>query len=80
MPDPPEATKVTPPSVDRCHSIVPVEFARFTVTLVPPTHTGLAVAREAVPPTGAANTVRVETPVTDGLHTLLGVRTRTCIL
>jgi hypothetical protein len=61
---------VIPPSVDLCHSMVPVELTKLTITLFAPAHTGLDVVKDAVPPSGEAFTVNVVPVEVTGAHEL----------
>jgi hypothetical protein len=46
-----------PPSVERCHAIVPVVLDTDNDTLFDPVHTGVAVVNVTVPATGVVVTV-----------------------
>ena len=52
--------QLTPPSVERCQSLVPVELDTDSCILFEPSHAGLAVIKVTVPATGEAATVNVD--------------------
>ena len=78
-PVPPVADQVIPPSVERCHAIVPVVLDTDNDTLFDPVHTGVAVVKVTVPDTGEVATVNA-VPVDVTAEHAFDVVTRTLTL
>ena len=78
-PVPPVADQVIPPSVERCHAIVPVVLDTDNDTLFDPVHTGVAVVKVTVPDTGEVATVNA-VPVDVTAEHAVDVVTRTLTL
>ena len=72
--------QVLPPLFDLNQTIEPVEPDNTNVTLLEPTHAGLAEEIVAVPAIGVGLTVKLDAAVTLGVQAPLELKTRTKIL